>query len=127
MAARMQYLAARFTDTAEYVAELATDKDLVERGIVRVTLLAFPSGPAGVLTTIILKAGAIVEGRPVILERRIGELWDHAADEQVRETAHNARGELEDGLLDLGLKVRGGVLEERATRVEQPGAGELDR
>lgn len=119
MAARMQYLCVRFSEPAEYVAELERDKDLVERGLVRVTHLVYPVAN-GAVQRVILKAAAIVEGRPVILERFVGDLWgQREADDKVRQTLTRVAGELEDGLLNLGLEVRGGDVEQRSTVVER--------
>lgn len=119
MAARAHVLSVRFTEPAEYLAELKRDRDLVERGIIRVALVQHAAGPAGVLIRLRVVAGAIVEGRPVIFERIIGDLWgQQAADAEVLERAQRIKGELEDGLIDLGLEVRGGTLDRRIVNVE---------
>lgn len=112
MTASVRILRARFTDPGEYLEELERDRELVERKIVRVTKIATPAGPDNVLTAVLVRAGAIVEGRPVIFEQHCGHLWQHADDVKVQDRATRLVEVLEAGLAALELEARGGYLEE---------------
>lgn len=110
---RTLYLRTRFSDVDEFVQELTVDVELVERRIVRITQTAQATGPSGVLVRITVQAGAIVEGRPVILESRIGELWGESSrDDEVLARATAMTDDLTGRLGALGLEVRPGLLEE---------------
>jgi hypothetical protein len=108
---RYSYLRVRFSDANEFLAELGADRELVERGIVRVTTRRRPIH-SGAVIRLELVAGAIVEGRPVLFERLAGDLWGHADDDGVTKAAQRDLDALEAGIVDLGLEVRPGLLEE---------------
>ena len=54
---------------------------------------------------------AIVEGRIVMLETCVGDLWAMAADEEVQERASRIARELEDELRGAGMALRGVIWE----------------
>lgn len=112
MARSTSFLRVRFTEPREFVDELRTDVALIERGVVRLTQQARPTYNGAVVRVSVV-AGAIVDGRPVILDRYIGELWGMPdADEGVNRNAAQAVTWLEGQLRELGLQARAGVLEE---------------
>lgn len=111
MARTTSFLRVRFSDPGEFVEELEADLELVERKIVRLTALKRPAGPNGVLERVTMHAGAIVSGRPVILERHIGDLWGAKADDDVLSAGRKALQDLEVELKKRGLEVRPGTLE----------------
>lgn len=112
MASRTSFLRVRFNEAPEFVRELEQDRELVERGLVRVTK-AYRPAMGGVLTRVTVLAGAIVDGRPVILERLVGDLWGNpAADNLVNADADAYIATLEAEVQRLGLTARGGLLEE---------------
>lgn len=103
-------LRVRFTEPAEFLDELKRDRDLIERKIVRLSKLGKPS-PDGAATAAYVVAGAIVAGRPVVLERYIGDLWGiTASDNRVQRDAGQMMRELRAGLAELELDERGGML-----------------
>lgn len=105
------YLQARFTEPDEFVAELLADRDHVERRLVRLTKSGRPALD-GVVTRIEILGGAIVDGRPVILRRYIGDLWQHPTEDlKVQERAEEVRSRLSIDLTAAGFDVRGGILE----------------
>jgi hypothetical protein len=104
----------RYTQPDEFLRDLEADKDDVERGIVRLTTVRRPSGPNGALTRISVEAGAIIEGRPVLLEHTVGELWDHHTnDSEVKVRTTEVVEAIAAGVADLGLQLRAGVFELR--------------
>lgn len=104
-------LSTRFTDVDEFVADLRVDRQLVERGIVRLTKIARPA-MNGAITRVWVHAGAIVDGRAVVLERYIGDLWRAEADANVQAAATAIVDELEVAILELDLEPRAGHLQE---------------
>lgn len=105
--------AVRFHDLEAFAGELKADRDLVERGIVRV---AFRRRPffrgVNVPELLSLIAGAIVAGRYVRLELAIGELWGFDTDQGTRDRAQATETELRAAVEALGLELRDGVIEE---------------
>ena len=89
-------ICARFSEPDEWAAEIIRDRDLVERQIVRVTKTARPVMDGAATRPVV--ASAIVEGRIVMLETCVGDLWGMAADEEVQERASRIARELEDEL-----------------------------
>jgi hypothetical protein len=109
-AAKPNVICARFSEPDEWAAEIIRDRDLVERQIARVTKTARPVMD-GAATRAHVVASAIVEGRIVMLETYVGDLWGAAADEEVQQRASRIVGELENELHAAGLDVRGGIWE----------------
>jgi hypothetical protein len=103
----------KFTDAAEFVEELRKDLDLVERGIVRLTIRARPAREVDLpdLRHVSVVATALVEGRFVRLDRSCGETWGLDQDKQVLELAEEVQRLIEEFCQETGLKVRGGVYE----------------
>ncbi len=101
---------ARFSESSEWASEIIHDCDLVGRQIARVTKTARPVLD-GAATRAHVVASAIVEGRVIMLETCVGDLWGMAADEEVQERASRIVGQLEHELAAAGLKVRGGIWE----------------
>jgi hypothetical protein len=103
-------ICARFSEPSEWADEIIRDRDLVERQIARVTKTARPVLD-GAATSADVVASAIVEGRIILLQTCVGDLWGMAADEQVQERASRIVRELQEELLDAGLEVRAGIWE----------------
>ena len=103
-------ICARFSEPDEWAAEIIRDRDIVERQTVRVTKTARPVMD-GAATRAHVVGSAIVEGRIVMLETCVGDLWGMAADEEVQERASRIVRELEDELRGAGMEVRGGIWE----------------
>jgi hypothetical protein len=111
---RVRVLSTGFTEVDEFIADLRADRELVERGIVRLTKLARPA-MHGAITRVSVHAGAIVDGRPVVLERYVGELWGHPRDADVQVAATGLLDEIDAAIRELGLEPRAGHLEEIAS------------
>ena len=103
-------ICAGFSEPSEWASEIIRDRDLVERQIARVTKTARPVMD-GAATRAHVVASAIVEGRIIMLETCVGDLWGMAADEEVQERSSRIVRELEEELLDAGLEVRAGIWE----------------
>jgi len=88
------------------VNKIIRDRDLVEHQIARVTKTARP-----VMDGAASRAHVVVEGRIILLETCVGDLWGMAADEEVQERASRIVGQLEHELNAAGLEVRGGIWE----------------
>lgn len=111
MTTSARVLTVRFTDPDEYLAELERDVFAVERKIVRVTKLARQSR-SGAYSVAFVRAGAIVEGRPVLFESVIGTLWGFGpGDDEVQRKLDELVQRLEVGITTLGLEPRPGILE----------------
>ena len=103
-------ICARFSEPSEWANKIIRDRDLVEHQIARVTKTARPV-MYGAATRAQVVASAVVEGRIILLETCVGDLWGMAADEEVQERASRIVGQLEHELDAAGLEVRGGVWE----------------
>ena len=103
-------ICARFSEPSEWASEIIRDRDLVERQIARVTKTARPVMD-GAATRAHVVASAIVEGRIIMLETCVGDLWGMAADEEVQARASRIVGQLVRELDAAGLEVRGGIWE----------------
>jgi hypothetical protein len=104
-----------FTDTSEHLEELATERDSVRRGIVRITKIARPApGLAGAVTHVAVESAARIDGGDLVRFRGyVGDLWGYANDAAVQERASELAAEIEAGVEALGLEVRAGLFEER--------------
>jgi hypothetical protein len=101
---------ARYTAPDEFLADLARDKDAVERGLVHVTQAIRPNAMGQRLVAV--HAGAIVGGRPMLLGREIGLLWGaQPQDEEVADESVRVQRQVEDAVTDLGLELRAGYLD----------------
>ena len=102
-------ITAHFTEPGEYLAELARDRALIERHLVRLTQTGRPDGTA-TITHVSVESSAIIDGRVCRLVSYCGALWGiRDTDEQVHRHATQQAHELEQQLLELGLEVRPGV------------------
>jgi hypothetical protein len=123
----------RFSDSDEYLTELEDDRELIERGIVRVSKTAAPSVD-GTATDVWVESGAIIAGRAVRLREFCGTLWGVGADEQVHGRARELQSWLEGELKRVGLEVRAGVWEAQVSardcfapgQMWRPRRGELE-
>ena len=103
-------ICARFSEPSERANKIIRDRDLVEHQIARVTKTARPVMD-GAATRAHVVASAVVEGRIIMLETCVGDLWRMAADEEVQERASRIAGQLEHELNAAGLEVPGGIWE----------------
>ncbi len=111
--ARVATIAALFTDGDDYLTELDQDKELIERGIVRVqraTRLAHD----GAGSEAFIESSAIVDGRLVRLRQPCGTLWGFGdSDQQVHDRVREDLFWLGGELRKLGLDVRAGLWQEQ--------------
>lgn len=111
MTTSARVLTVRFTEPDEYLAELERDVFAVERKIVRVSRL-YRRASSGAYSVALVRAGAIVEGRPILFERLVGTLWGFGpGDDETQAKLDELVAELERGIDRLGLQARPGVLE----------------
>lgn len=104
-------LRVRFTEPQEFLDELKQDRELVEREIVRASKIARPDATR-ILTNVSVQAGAIVAGRPIVLERYVGALWgERERDEQVHAAASELITQIKTRVEELGLELRPGLTE----------------
>jgi hypothetical protein len=98
-----------FSSAEEYLLELRLDKELVERGIVRITKVGRPDA-TGARTFVTVEASAIIEGRVVRFARFIGSLWGvESQDEPVQRRVTELVERLEAGIGEIGgLTTRSG-------------------
>jgi hypothetical protein len=103
-----------FTDTSEYLEELAAERDNVKRGIVRITQCATPAkGLAGAVSHATVESAARIDGGDLVRFRGyVGDLWGHANDAAVLQRASELTAEIEAGVKAIGLEVRAGLFEE---------------
>jgi hypothetical protein len=101
-----------FTDPTEYLEELATERDNVRRGIVRITKRAAPALD-GAITRVSVESAARIEGGDLLRFRgHVGDLWGHRNDAAVQRRATELVAEIDAGVKNLGLEVRAGIFEE---------------
>jgi hypothetical protein len=103
-----------FTDTSEYLEELASERDSVRRGMVRITKIARRApGLGGAVTHVAVESAARIDGGDLVRFRGyVGDLWGHTNDAAVQECATALAAEIEAGVEALGLEVRAGLFEE---------------
>lgn len=110
MSTTARVLTVRFTDPDEYLAEVERDVFLVERKVMRLSKVTKPTA-VGAYKLLIVRAGVIVEGRPILFERLVGTLWGFDSDQAELEKADELQRKLEARATELGLDVRPGILE----------------
>lgn len=122
----MSALVIRFNDPDQWrdeVLEFVARRgpDAVEDRTARISTTYRPAGPNGVLTRIGVAAGVILAGtgRPLLLERELGDLWDGPGDDRLRELAEVTLRDLRRRLEASGLRVAGGLVEIREPRPER--------
>lgn len=103
----------QFTSVPAFLGELSKDRDLVDRGIVRLTTISSPAGPHGYyFLAIEVVATAKVGDDLVVLKHYCGTVI--AGSSQGEATRHEtlAIEELKKGCAELGLEIRAGVFQE---------------
>lgn len=110
MSTSARVLTVRFSDADEFLAELERDVFAVERKIVRLTTARKPTA-AGAYQLLTVRAGYIVEGRPILFERLVGTLWGFEGDVLATDAAGELLARLEARVIELGLEHRPGALE----------------
>lgn len=100
----------RFHSLDSFLDELRLDAELVERGVLRLTVERRHSPP---MTTVALVATAAVARTVLTLRLRLGELLFPDAEWPPAVTAalNHTRERLTRAAKELGLQIRGGVLE----------------
>ena len=104
----------KFTDAAEFVAELTLDGNLVERGIVRLTVVTRPAREVVLpeMRHLSVVATALVGGHIVRMDRYCGKLWGVPdADTKVAALAREVQELIEGFCEEAGLEVRAGLFE----------------
>lgn len=102
---------ARYTEPAEFLADLERDKAEVEGNLVRLTKIARPV-PDLAVTRVAVLASVIMRGRLAVLEMYVGDLAGLGTDDAVQEAADKVIRVLEEGVADMGLELRAGLYEE---------------
>lgn len=102
----------RFNEAKEFLAELAKDRDHVERRIVRLTNLYRPSPRVPSIQHLSVVVTTRVGRELVRLEAYCGDLWNLGRDQSALDKAKAIHQIIEDGCASLGLEVRAGVLDE---------------
>ncbi len=109
-----------FTNVEEFLAEIAKDKDLVDRGIVRITRSYCRTGHNGLFLALDVIATAKVGEDVVVLTRHCGQFMQnphfpkdiHPGQESAQSAADSAIEALEKGCAELGLETRAGAFME---------------
>lgn len=105
----------RFSEGREFLEELRQDHDLVVRRLVRITRLWRPVPDSPSLHSVYLVATCEVVENIVYLERYFGIVWGiKEQDQAVMDKLDAAQRDLEKRLADLGLEIRGGMIEEES-------------
>ena len=103
----------KFSDPEDFLAELEKDKDLVDRGIVRLVYSFTPTKISPNIQHLSVLATALVAGQVYRLESYCGDLWRiEGQDQPVYDKGAKIKKEIEDGCAKLGLEVRGGAIGE---------------
>ena len=101
----------KFNSPSEFIEELQKDKELVERGIVRLTNLARDT-QALPIRHLSVVATYKVKGEIVRLEKFCGQLWGHEPeDSQAYGRAQGAHDTIKSACRAFGLEIRSGVYE----------------
>jgi dsDNA-specific endonuclease/ATPase MutS2 len=101
----------RFNDIEEFFEELKKDRDLIERGIVRVTSILRPSQSVPSIFHIVVAATARVAGEIVRLDIYCGDVFQgFDRDSEVLKAANEKIGMIKERCTSLELDVRAGVL-----------------
>ena len=100
----------KFSVPEEFLEELG--KELVDRGLVRITHLSRPTKISPNIHHLSIVATAKVAGDILRLERYCGDIWNIGSqDVKVKDEAEAIKRKILEGCAALHLEVRGGVLE----------------
>jgi len=102
-----------FHALAEFLQELETDKDLVERKIVRLTNLQQQSTMTPVIRHLFVVATYKAAGEMVQFKQYAGDLWNMAHDRKTIEKSITLQKQIEDACHRFGLEVRAGIYKEK--------------
>jgi hypothetical protein len=98
-----------FSAVEEFLKELETDKDLIERKIVRLTNLYQQSQMTPVIRHLFVAATYKAAGEIVKFTQYIGDLWNAERDEKVIEQSIALQQQIEEECQQWGLEVRAGM------------------
>src|SRR5437899_2366127 len=101
-----------FNAQEEFLKELATDKDIVERKIVRLTNLYQQSTVTPVIRHLFVVATYKAAGEMVQFKQHAGDLWNMAHDRTTIERSVQLQTEIEAACQRLGLLIRAGMYKE---------------
>jgi hypothetical protein len=101
-----------FHAVEEFLKELETDKDLVERQIVRLTNLYQQSQMTPVIRHLFVAATYKAAGEIVQFKQYIGDLWNAEQDRKTIEKSIALQKQIEDACRQLSLEVRAGMYRE---------------
>jgi hypothetical protein len=101
-----------FSAVEEFLKELETDKDLIERKIVRLTNLYQQSPMTPVIRHLFVAATYKAAGEIVQFTQYIGDLWNAEQDEKPVEKSIALQQQIEEECTQWGLEVRAGMYRE---------------
>jgi len=111
----------KFTNVPEFLEELNKDRELVDRGIVRITKGFKHTGPNGLFISLDVIASAKVGEDVVVLTRHCGQFMQNPnfpqdpsspGEEDAQSIADTDIEALEKGCSDLGMETRAGFFDE---------------
>jgi len=102
-----------FHAVEEFLKELETDKDLVERKIVRLTNLYQHSKMTPVIRHLFVAATYKAAGEVVQFKQYIGDLWNAEQDKKTIKKSIKLQERIEDACKRLGLEVRAEMYKEK--------------
>lgn len=101
-----------FNALEEFLKELETDKDLVERKIVRLTNLYQQSTMTPVIRHLFVVATYKAVREIVEFKQFCGDLWNMEQDKKTTEKGIGLQKQVEEVCKRLGLEVRAGMYQE---------------
>jgi chromosome condensin MukBEF complex kleisin-like MukF subunit len=101
----------KFGSVDEFVSELVTDSNKIDRAIVRVVFRTALEQPMP-MRSLTLIASAIVDGKLVRLERRVGSFFEDSTEaDRVRAEGEKLADMIRQAAADMKLEIRSGVFE----------------
>jgi hypothetical protein len=101
-----------FNALEEFLRELETDKEIIERQIVRLTNLYQQSTMTPAIRSLFVVASYKVRGEVVQLKYYAGDLWNLDQDKKTLEKSNRLQTHIEEACKGYGLEVRGGLHKE---------------
>lgn len=101
-----------FNAVEEFLRELETDKDVIERKIVRLANLYQQSKMTPVIRHLFVVATYKAAGEIVEFKQFCGDLWNMEQDKKVIERGIELQQKIEEACKRLGLEVRAGMYQE---------------